>query len=165
MRDREPLPHPPPRLSPTLTPFLPHRRTPFVAWTGEPYWNLSNAAFGFPAAHPLAAFILACALAHAPVTPHAFIPFIAGPSFFTTAVKQGLASGWGGGVGGGGGGEAGEDGGHASHHRPPGARARAHHPPSLLRLLPQPLFIGGTAVGGVAPYTRQSNDYSWKEKK
>lgn len=160
MRKRRRSTHHARRASLSRTSLSSFRRTPFATYTGDPYWNLSNAAFGFPPASPLAAFVLACALGHAPTTPHSFIPYIAGPSFFTTAVKQGVGS-----LGGGGGGVAP----HRAHHHPfhprDRPRARAAVPPLApsLRLLPQPLFIDGNAVAGEAPYTRHSNDYSWKE--
>ena len=89
-----PRSHPPPLLSSSL--LLP-RRTAFAAWTGDPYWNLSNAVIGFSSPSPLAAFLLACALAHAPATAHTFIPYISGPSSFTTAGQAGAGRrvGWG----------------------------------------------------------------------
>jgi len=157
-----PLPRLPP--SPhTLSPPLHHeRRTPFVAWTGEPYWNLSNAVFGFAARSPLASFVLACGLAHALTAgPHAFIPDIAGPSFFTTAVRQAVESS---GVEERGSGHAHTRARARAHTPLVGHAAAAHHPsPPLVRLLPQPLFISGAAVGGVGPFTWQSNDYNWRE--
>jgi hypothetical protein len=153
----------------------------FVSWTGDPYNNLSNAAQGFPARSAVAAAVLACALAHSPTTPHTFIPYVSGPSFFTTAVAQAVGahplSG------GGGGGKSATVRHHApsaTAHHPRHARHRHHlhpsgggggdgssTPPSSLlssvRLFPQPLFLSGQAVDGVPPYTVQTNDYNWKE--
>jgi hypothetical protein len=141
----------------------------FVAWTGDPYWNLSNAVFGFPAGSPVAAAVRACALAHAPTTPHTFIPYVSGPSFFTTAVAQAVVT------------HPNSKGARsatasAGHPRPARGRHRhnlVHGPPApavaaaapaAVRLLPQALFLTGQAVDGVPPYTLQTNDYNWKEE-
>lgn len=121
----------------------------FVAWTGDPYWNLSNALEGFPVRSAIAAAVRACALAHAPTTPHTFIPYISGPSFFTTAVAQAVGAYK---QEGGGSGQV------AAAHNP--HHGRHHH---HVRLLPQPLFLTGQAVDGVPPFTVQTNDYNWKE--
>ena len=75
----------------------PHWAAPFVVYTLAPYDNLSNSVFGFGAADPALAYATACLERHAPTqAPDAFVPYVAGPSFITTAMVQYVARGHGG---------------------------------------------------------------------